>query len=170
MSKTCGDIGGTTKSGKPCGIVTHGQLCGLHAEGADRRTSLLTNDQIAEVERMAELACTHDEISHILGVSPATFRNRMDDQGGVRGAYEKGRAKGHEEVKGALRKQIRDGNVTAMIFYLKTQCGWKDTQTIEHTGPHGGAIQLVEIHTPVLTADGSKNGKPHAAVERMRSG
>lgn len=94
---------------------------------------------------MAQVPLTQEEIAHILGVSQRTLHNRFDDQPGVRAAYEKGIAKGHAVVKGRLRQQIDSGNVTATIFYLKTQCGWKETDRLEHSGPGGGPIQHEDL-------------------------
>jgi hypothetical protein len=38
-------------------------------------------------------------------------------------------------------ESIKGGNITAMIFFLKTQAGWKETITQEHTGKDGQPIQ-----------------------------
>ena len=37
-------------------------------------------------------------------------------------------------VAGRLFKKAIDGDTTAMIFYLKTRGGWKETQVTEHSG------------------------------------
>lgn len=39
------------------------------------------------------------------------------------------------------------GSVTAAIFWLKTRAGWKETQTLEHTGPGGGPVVSVSMET-----------------------
>lgn len=138
---TCGDYGGVKKNGQPCAIVTKEGRCGLHEDGVDRRERLLTDAEITKVGNLAEIACTHEEIAHILGISPRTFARRLNDQEGVGAAYQSGKAKAHAYVKGQLRKKIKNGNTTAIIFYLKTQCGWSEKIDLEHTGPGGGPIQ-----------------------------
>ena len=47
-------------------------------------------------------------------------------------------------------KLAREGNVTAQIFWLKTQAGWKETNHVELTGKDGDKLfdepkQLIEI-------------------------
>ena len=34
-------------------------------------------------------------------------------------------------------ESIKGGNMTGMIFFLKTQAGWKETNVQEHTGANG---------------------------------
>ncbi len=38
-----------------------------------------------------------------------------------------------------------DGHVTAMIFYLKTQAGWRETQNIELGNAKGQPLKVTEI-------------------------
>ena len=57
----------------------------------------------------------------ILKCTPRTVYNYRDRYVSVAEAWEAIREKRHDFVENALHKQIRDGNVTATIFYLKTQ-------------------------------------------------
>jgi hypothetical protein len=43
----------------------------------------------------------------------------------------KGAAKGIEEISNKLFEMALAGNVTAMIFFLKTRAGWKEGQEID---------------------------------------
>lgn len=140
--KTCGDFGGEKLDGSPCKIRVKDGLCGLHRDEFDRRDVLLTPEQIAEVGRLAEIDCTIEEIAHVIGIPQRTLQRRMEDQDEVVASYQRGKAKAHAWVKGQLRKQMQAGNVTAMIFYLKTQCGWSEKQRLEHSGEGGGPIAL----------------------------
>ncbi|MFM7895505.1 MAG: hypothetical protein ACKO8L_06130, partial [Flavobacterium sp.] len=47
---------------------------------------------------------------------------KRDDEISV--LYKKGRVEGHNIVVGKLMEKIQGGDVTAMIFYLKTQSKW----------------------------------------------
>lgn len=56
------------------------------------------------------------------------------------------REKRHDYVENALHKQIKSGNIAAIIFYLKTQAkprGYVERQ--EWTGADGGAVQIKRI-------------------------
>jgi len=142
MAQTCGDFGGVKVDGSPCRIVVKEGMCGLHQKEVDLRETLLTDEQIREVKRLAEVDCTHEEIAHILEIPVRTFQRRLEDQDGVAAAYQTGKSAAHREVKQRLRHLIRDGDKTAIIFYLKTQCGWSETQRLEHSGEGGGPLLM----------------------------
>ena len=52
-----------------------------------------------------------------------------------------------EFVEGQLMSAIRNGNVASIMFFLKTQCGWRETQHIEveQTGDIDVAAAINEI-------------------------
>ena len=83
-----------------------------------------------------------DQLAQYYGVSVKTLQNRFKDNPDWRDAYDQGRADTIRRVGNALVKKALDGNLTAMIFYLKTQAGWWDKQMVEHSGPGGGAIEI----------------------------
>ena len=56
-------------------------------------------------------------------------------------AIKRGKAKGIALVTNKLMESIKGGNITGMIFFLKTQAGWKETNVQEHTGANGTALQ-----------------------------
>lgn len=98
-----------------------------------------------QVEAMAGLGLTIEQIGLILDVSEATVHRYKSENTKLMRAYQKGRAQGGMEATNSLRGLIRAGNVTAIIFYLKTQCRWKEVSQHEHTGPDGGPIQVIQI-------------------------
>ena len=74
-------------------------------------------------------------------LSPQTICNYRDKFQTVAEAWEAIREKRHDYVENALHKLIRDGNVTAIIFYLKTQA--KDRGYVERqelTGAGGDSL------------------------------
>ena len=83
----------------------------------------------------------------LLGCSTQTVYNYRDESPTVREAWENIREKRHDFVENALHKQIKDGNTTATIFYLKTQAkhrGYVERQ--ELTGADGDSlIQYVNV-------------------------
>lgn len=97
-----------------------------------RATKIPVDDRlVGEVERMAALGLTQEQVSSVLGISPRTLRNYKRDNPRLDAAYKKGRAKGLAYVATSLRGLIEQGNVAAIIFYLKTQGGWSTTHKHE---------------------------------------
>ena len=74
----------------------------------------------------AKLQCSRDNFYRYLKRYP-TVKRIIDELREAR----------HEHVVGKFMDAIDSGNVTAMIFYLKTQCGWKETERYEVTGGDG---------------------------------
>ena len=50
------------------------------------------------------------------------------------------KAKANAVISQSLFKLAREGNVTAQIFWLKTQAGWKETNHVELTGKDGDKL------------------------------
>lgn len=88
-----------------------------------RTEVVLSEEQITEIEMLAEYF-TIEQIADYFGISVATFYRIKQKDLRVLRAYKKGKAKSIKEVAGKLRALIDQGDVTAIIFYLKTQGGW----------------------------------------------
>lgn len=95
--------------------------------GGRPRTEL-TEAQITELETLAAVL-TQDQISDYMGIPSRTLRAIMARDDSVSAAYKKGRAKAIGRVAQSLLRSATEGNTTAQIFYLKTQAGWKETET-----------------------------------------
>ena len=83
------------------------------------------------------------KVASILKVSPRTVYNYRDKYPSVADAWEAIRESRHDFVENALHKAISEGNVTAIIFYLKTQAkerGYVERQEI--TGKDGDVIRV----------------------------
>jgi hypothetical protein len=80
------------------------------------------------------------------GVSRQTFYTYLRKYATVQQALEDAREKNHDFVESKLMKAIDDGNVTAMIFYLKTQCKKRGyIERTEFTGRDGGPIETTAM-------------------------
>ena len=86
---------------------------------------------LSMVESLAAQGLTNQQIADSLGISERTLQNRKKDNAEFAEAIKKGKAKGIAVVTNALMKKIKSGNVTAMIFFLKTQGGWKENNQLE---------------------------------------
>ena len=96
----------------------------------------LTEKQIDEVETLAAVLSTND-IADYFGIGRTTFYALMQRNAYISERYKKGRAKAKGAIAGNLIQKARAGELGAQIFYLKTQCGWKETQSLEHSSPDG---------------------------------
>lgn len=81
---------------------------------------------IAEVERLAGLGLTQDEIALSLGVSLATITRRQRDNDDFDEAIKRGKAKANQEVANALFGKAAAGDMTAVIWWEKTRAGRSD--------------------------------------------
>jgi hypothetical protein len=101
-----------------------------------RPTIVLTPEQIVEVGEMAQ-GMTADQIADNLGISRDTFFQILNRQPEVNIFYKRGKAALIRETAGELVKKIRQGDLSAIIFFLKTQAGWREKQDINLVNEDG---------------------------------
>ena len=96
---------------------------------------------LGELEKLATLQCTEEEIAAYLGISARTLQRRLRVAkfGDI---VERARAKGRVSVRRNLFRLASGGNVAAAIFLSKNLLGYRDVVNTEHTGPAGGPIQI----------------------------
>ncbi len=95
---------------------------------------------LAKVESLAANGLTQEQIAAALGISESTLTKRKKENTDFTDAIKRGKAKGIALVTNKLMESIKGGNMTGMIFFLKTQAGWKETNVQEHTGANGTAL------------------------------
>ena len=86
----------------------------------------LTDAQKAEVETLAAVPTT-DQIVDFFGIGRRTFCSLMERDEEVAARYKKGKARAIGAIAQTLISKARAGDTTSMIFYLKTQAGWRET-------------------------------------------
>ena len=109
---------------------------------------------LKQVESLAANGLTQEQIACALGISESTLTKRKKENTDFTDAIKRGKAKGIALVTNKLMESIKGGNMTGMIFFLKTQAGWKETNIQEHTGANGGAIQ---VNTTAMSAEEAYN-------------
>jgi hypothetical protein len=90
----------------------------------------------AQVEALARIHCTHAEIAAVLGCHKDTITNRFSD------LIEKGKEEGRASLRRQQWKLATAGNATMCIWLGKQLLGQQDRQTLEHSGPDGGPIEV----------------------------
>ena len=116
------------------------------------------------IEAIQEAEGNLTEAARILGCSRTTIYNYMERYVTIKEAYAEANERTIDWVEGKLLEQCRRGNITAIIFFLKTKGkhrGYVERQEV--SGPDGDKIQvLVEyvndpITTPVLSSRPSED-------------
>lgn len=109
---------------------------------------------MAQVEALASVL-TLEQMSDYFGIARNTFRAVCERQPEVLEHYKKGKARAIGNVAKNLLTIANEGNLTAIIFYLKTQAGWREQaeEIEEKTAPK--PTQIV-----INVQDGRKNAEP----------
>jgi len=101
---------------------------------------ILSDEELIQVEALAAYLSS-EQIADYFGIGRRTFYSIMKRQPEVSARYKKGRAKAIGMVAHGLLADARAGNLTAKMFYLKTQAGWRETSRHEVTGANGGSMK-----------------------------
>lgn len=81
-----------------------------------------------EVERLASIGCTLEEMALVLGCSISTLERRFDE------VIKRGRAHLKSSIRRMQLEAARNGNVTMLIWLGKQLLGQRDEAAIEHAG------------------------------------
>jgi len=113
---------------------------------------VLTKEDIAKIQGLASRGLNQEQIIRVMGLSNGTFYKLKKTCAELLEAIKSGKAKGIAEMSNALYEEaIKKKNMTGMIFFLKCQAGWKETQQIELAGKDGKPIEVdarVKIYIP----------------------
>jgi predicted DNA-binding transcriptional regulator AlpA len=96
----------------------------MHYEGLNMtgRPSWIPNETSCnQVQEMASRGLTVAQIASCLGISETTLYKKQNEYAEFMQSIKKGRAEGINQVSNALFEKATQGNVTAMIYYLKTR-------------------------------------------------
>lgn len=81
-----------------------------------------------ELVQLHTMVGTRQEaIASIIGIDPKTLRKYYRDE------LDQSKARANATIGGALFNKAKSGDTTAMIFWMKTQAGWKETTAIDVT-------------------------------------
>lgn len=92
----------------------------------NNKTAIVLNDlQIAQVEALANYLPIK-QVAGYFNLSASDFLDLQKKDKRVLRAYRKGKVRGLCKVTELLWQQMEAGNVTAIIFFLKTRGGWSE--------------------------------------------
>src|SRR6267378_4477402 len=94
---------------------------GINREPHMARKAFVVTDAMREkVRYLAGVGVRQDDIAKIVGCAPKTLRKRLRDE------LDRGVAEANATISGYLLASAKAGNVTAMIFWLKTRAHWRE--------------------------------------------
>lgn len=110
----------------------------LSTRKAGRPKILITTAMLRKAEGFAADGLTKEQIALNLGFTYETLRVKQKEYSAFSVSIKRGWARGLATVTNALMKKVREGNTTAMIFYLKNRDpeNWKDrrfNENVEHS-------------------------------------
>ena len=95
-----------------------------------RPTKVLTEAQKAEVETLAAVL-TAAQLADYFAIGRTTFFAMMERDEEIAERYKRGKARAIGAIAQGLIAKARGGDTASMIFYLKTQAGWRETLEID---------------------------------------
>ena len=88
-----------------------------------RNAFVVTNAMREKVKYLAGVGVPQDDIAKIIGCAPKTLRKRFREE------LDRGVAEANARMAGYLFNAAKGGNITAMIFWLKTRARWQESAT-----------------------------------------
>lgn len=108
-----------------------------------RPPHLANGDTRNKVFMLSTVGTRHEDIATVLGISTDTLTKYYHDE------LAKGRIEANASVAETLFKQAKEGNTTAMIFWLKSRAKWKESTQHEISGNPDGTPVEVKIVTGI---------------------
>ncbi len=110
-------------------------------EGAGRESFTPTAEQCDLVQQLAAFGLRQSEIVLFIKKKDGSPISEPTLLKNFKPELETGKVKANVKVAQTLYKKAIGGDTTSMIFWLKAQAGWKDSQRIELTGKDGGPVE-----------------------------
>jgi hypothetical protein len=111
--------------------------------GKGRPPHLPNADTRNRVYMLSTVGTRHEDIASVLSISHDTLVKYYKEE------LDKGRIEANASVAETLFKQAKEGNTTAMIFWLKSRAKWKETSQHEISGNPDGTPVEVKIVTGI---------------------
>ena len=110
---------------------------------AGRPPHLPNADTRNKVYMLSTVGTRHEDIASVLGITHDTLVKYYKEE------LDKGRIEANASVAETLFKQAKEGNTTAMIFWLKSRAKWKESTQHEISGNPDGTPVEVKIITGI---------------------
>jgi len=98
-----------------------------------RKAKTLSLEQIEQIPKLAAVL-NQTQLADYFGMGAESFRRLAKENPEIDSAYKKGVSEAISEIGGSLVAKARDGDLGAMIFFLKCRANWKEKSEVEVTG------------------------------------
>jgi hypothetical protein len=115
--------------------------------GRGRPAKRPSPDMVAQVERLAAVGLNEQEMALVLDMHRETFAKYKPVFFDT--AIAKGRAVGKMSSGLVVMREMNRGNMTAVIWYEKTRCGYHEKTHTMHSDPDGHALSAGGTHVAV---------------------
>lgn len=86
---------------------------------------------LVEVERIASLGLTQEQIAHSLGIALGTLCEKKKQYSEFNEAIKRGQASGIKKMANVVFDNAVKGESSSAMFYLKCRAGWREKQEID---------------------------------------
>ena len=98
----------------------------------------ITPEVLKQVEDLASLGLTRDQIADYFGIARSTLYKHLAENSDFSDAVKRGQSKGVAIMANRLLEHAKNGSTSAAIFYLKCH-GWKEANQLEVSTSQTGA-------------------------------
>jgi len=94
---------------------------------------VVDEEMLLKVEQLAGQGLTQEEIANYFGLKRGGWYKTINNNPIIRQHVERGRVKTLAAVSGKLMELVKKGNLSAIIFFLKTKGRWSEHKSLEIT-------------------------------------
>lgn len=105
----------------------------------------ITDAEIEEARKLAELGCTQKAIASHLGWPLRTFQKRAAEDERLGAALASGLSAAEKMCAGVLLNAVRGGNWRAALAFLERRCGWTTRAWEADNAPQDGGMSYAEL-------------------------
>ena len=106
---------------------------------------------------------TQSDIARVLGIDEKTLRKYYRDE------LDLAKAKANATIGGALFNKAKTGDTAAMIFWMKTQAGWREKTDLNHISEDGSMSPTrIELVAPVVNSKDRTTPKANTPICRAK--
>jgi hypothetical protein len=103
---------------------------------------MVTDESRKTVENAAGMGLPHEQIAFLIGVTDKTLRKKY------RSELAGGKIKANLQIGATLFKKATGGDATCLIWWTKTQMGWREDRTLQLSTPPGRPLETTQTYVP----------------------